>query len=413
MVLKPRFARASSLCIGTLAVFVSCLLLSPRVDAQTVVQPQDLQFKRKNVETASRPGTWSEWESLGEHLASAPSAVSGGDGHLAVFFRGTDGHLRSVWWGGGLWHLGRDIGAIVMPEIKMSDAEKIARALKDRLKNALDWEDGSSTEDPDEAGEGPWAAPTARAVGDTLYYKGGNRIPVNSAPGCVMKAPRHIDCFVLDYAGRVWHRWYRGNEGWDRWQIMNRGSERMSSTPTASSSGEDRIDLYARGADGQLMHQSWDGKTWGRWVDRGFIEIEGDSLSMEAELRSASSCISPETDRTECFVRGPGDQLFQRRFSRRSTGTWRNLGGALTSAPSATYWESGRIDVFARGTEDQLIHTFWDGRQWWPWESLGGKLDSAPSCVARHGVIDCFAQGSHPSTGTTDVLLHRWMVLPQ
>jgi hypothetical protein len=346
---------------------------------------------------AERPGTWSEWENLGEEVASAPSAVSGGEGHLAVFFRGNDAHLRSVWWGGGLWHLGRDIGAINVPDMKPSASEKIARALADRLENALEYPDWAEPRQ-----EEAWTPAEARAIGDTLYHKGGNRIPVNSAPGCVMKAPRHIDCFVLDYAGRVWHRWYRGGDGWDRWQVLNRTGPRMTGFPTAVSWNDRRIDLFARGPEGQLMQQTWNGQKWQQWIDLGSIEID-----------SAPSCIAPAEGRFECFVRGPGSQLFHRSFADRKWSPWTDLGGSISSAPSATVGPNGRIDVFARGHENQLIHTTWDGRQWWPWEDLGGELDSAPSCVARRGVIDCFARGSHQLTGASDVLLHKWMVMSE
>ena len=397
------------------ALIVTILLVVQPAVSQTTTQLKIIDKKDVTVQiddgktkTANRPGTWSEWENLGEQVASAPSAVSGGDHHLAVFFRGGDAHLRSVWWGGGLWHLGRDIGPIIVPDLKPSQAEKIAQALRWRLKDALDFEgnDGSVKTDP-------LTAPEAPAVGDTLYYKNGNRIPVNSAPACVMKSPRHIDCFVLDYAGRLWHRWYRGDEGWDRWQALSRGRPQLTTSPTATSWNDRRIDVFARGSDGQLMRRPWDGKKWQNWQELGLIDIETDVLSMGVELGSAPSCIAPAENRFECFVRGPGNHLFKRSFSGRRWGQWRDLGGSMTSAPSATFWEDGRIDVFARGEKNQLIHTFWDGRQWWPWDDLGGDLESAPSCVARRGVIDCFAQGNHPSTGATDVLLHKWMVLPR
>jgi peptide methionine sulfoxide reductase MsrB len=70
-----------------------------------------------------------------------------------------------------------------------------------------------------------------------------------------------------------------------------------------SSWGPDRLDVFAAGADGQLIHKWWDGSAWSDW-DR--------------------------------------------------------IGGAFHGNPAAVSWGTKRIDVFVQGTDNHLGH-LWRG----------------------------------------------------
>lgn len=48
-------------------------------------------------------GSWSEWQSLGGSLASAPAVTSWGPNRLDVFAQGTDNALWHKWWDGVSW----------------------------------------------------------------------------------------------------------------------------------------------------------------------------------------------------------------------------------------------------------------------------------------------------------------------
>jgi hypothetical protein len=90
----------------------------------------------------------------------------------------------------------------------------------------------------------------------------------------------------------------------------------LSSSPAAVSWGPNRIDVFAQGADGGLLHQYWNGSTWG----------------------------------------------------------WESLGGGvLSSPPAAVSWGPNRIDVFAQGQDNALVHRYWNGSSWGVWESLGSS----------------------------------------
>lgn len=58
--------------------------------------------------------TWSDhWKPLGGILTSEPTVVSGGPNHLDVFTRGTDNQLWHRWWNGATWSNWESLGGIM------------------------------------------------------------------------------------------------------------------------------------------------------------------------------------------------------------------------------------------------------------------------------------------------------------
>jgi hypothetical protein len=87
----------------------------------------------------------------------------------------------------------------------------------------------------------------------------------------------------------------------------------FTSAPTAVAGGLGQVDVFARDANFQLAHLSWNGTTWS---------------------------------------------------------DWENLGGTLASAPVAVSWGPNRIDVFALQTDGSVGHIWWDGQIWNQWQPL-------------------------------------------
>jgi hypothetical protein len=54
------------------------------------------------------------------------------------------------------------------------------------------------------------------------------------------------------------HQWYDPS-GWSEWESLGVVA---GGDPAACSWGPNRIDLFVRGAQGQLLHGSWDGTAW-------------------------------------------------------------------------------------------------------------------------------------------------------
>lgn len=80
--------------------------------------------------------------------------------------------------------------------------------------------------------------------------------------------PGHIECFVVDRQGMLWHRWYL-NQHWSDWASL--GEPYGMSAPVAISAlnGEERHqEVFVVGASGEVAHRwHWQGEIWDRWYD--------------------------------------------------------------------------------------------------------------------------------------------------
>lgn len=180
------------------------------------------------------------------------------------------------------------------------------------------------------------------------------------------------------------------SSGWTAWQDLG---GIITSAPAAVSWGSGRIDVFARGGNGEVVQRSRDGSgSWSGWATPG--ELRG------MTLRSAPSCTSIEANTINCVALRDGyggvTQFWWdgRRWSRN------DLGGDATSAPAIVNWGRGRLSVLVRNSNGTVIHRYWAPGlpDWSPpnWEAVGNgaQLFSAPSCTSRDaGIIDCFSLG--------------------
>jgi hypothetical protein len=76
----------------------------------------------------------------------------------------------------------------------------------------------------------------------------------------VSRSTDRFDVFAVDSDNRMRQVVFSGGD----WQDIpgEIGAGRWSSSPGAASRAPDRFDLIARGKQGELFHQAWDGKTW-------------------------------------------------------------------------------------------------------------------------------------------------------
>lgn len=178
--------------------------------------------------------------------------------------------------------------------------------------------------------------------------------------------------------------------GWSSWQDLG-GT--LTSAPAPVSWGAGRIDVFARGGNGEVVQNAKDGPgAWTGWGTPG--ELRG------IILRSAPACTSAAPNTINCVALREGyGGVFQfywdgQRWNRN------DLGGDATSAPTIVAWGRGRLSVFVRNSNGTVIHKYWQpgAGDWQPpqWEAVGNgaQLYSAPSCTSRDvGIIDCFALG--------------------
>jgi hypothetical protein len=178
--------------------------------------------------------------------------------------------------------------------------------------------------------------------------------------------------------------------GWSGWQ--NIGGT-ITSAPAAVSWGAGRIDVFARGAAGEVVQSSKDGAgAWSGWGTPG--ELRG------LVLRSAPACASLGQNTINCVALREGyGGVTQFWWDGQRWGV-NDLGGDATSAPSIVAWGRGRLSLFVRNSNGTIIHKYWQPGlgDWSPpqWEAIGNgaQIASAPSCTSRDvGVIDCFSLG--------------------
>lgn len=179
--------------------------------------------------------------------------------------------------------------------------------------------------------------------------------------------------FVRGDDGALWVR--------DRNTWKSLGGQLLGS-PDACSWGPDRLDVFARGTDQNLIQISRIGGRWTNWVDLG------------GNLLTDPSCVSWGPNRIDVFATGASFTLIHKAWDGRRWTEWESWDGEVREAVDAASWGPNRIDVFARGTDDALWQFAWDGERWTGWNRLGGRIISSPGAVSwGPNRIDVFARG--------------------
>lgn len=152
---------------------------------------------------------------------------------------------------------------------------------------------------------------------------------------------------------------------------------------TVASWGPNRLDVFVRGTDQGLWHQSFDGTAWSNWQPLGGV------------LGSDPVAVSWGLNRIDIFVRGTDSRPWHMTYDNGTFNTWQPMNGLLGSPPAVSSWGTGHLDLFTRGTDAQLWRNSFDGGQWSDWQPLGGVLDSQVAAVSfSPGHIDVFTKGT-------------------
>lgn len=153
------------------------------------------------------------------------------------------------------------------------------------------------------------------------------------------------------------------------------------SAVAVSSWGPSRTDIFIRGQDNALWQRTWNGTSWGSWQSLGGV------------ITAAPAAVSWGPNRIDVFVRGKDNALYHRASDGAAWSGWDAQGGYLASAPSVASWGSGRLDVFVVGGDNALWHKYWRGF-WGEWGSLGGVITDDPATVSSTAnQIDVFVRG--------------------
>jgi spore germination protein YaaH len=193
---------------------------------------------------------------------------------------------------------------------------------------------------------------------------------------------RGVGLFTLDYGGgspELWALLARKFTTTTSWASLG---GIVTSGPDASSWSANRTDVFVRGTDNGMWQKTWNGSSWSGWSPLGGI------------LTADPGVASWGPNRIDVFVRGTDNAMWHKWGDGTTFYGWEAQGGYLTSGPDVASWAAGRLDVFVRGADNALWHKFWAGG-WSGWESLGGVLTSDPTAVSwGPNRIDVFVRGT-------------------
>jgi hypothetical protein len=233
---------------------------------------------------------------------------------------------------------------------------------------------------------------TVPAVSSPGYEShGGLALAPGSGPAVASWGVDRLDVFARGADGHLWWKHWNG-AAWTSWQVVP-GGEIVASDPAAVSWGPNQIDLVAQGSDNALWHAAWSGTTWSPWERIG------------GYLTSAPAVCSRFPGSLEVFARGAFNFLYFISYDGGVWGTWNLLAAhGVASAPAAVSSDYSTVDVFATGFDNALWRSHWNG-SWSDPESLGGTWVSGPAAASWWpGRLDVFVRGQdwkiHTSTYT-------------
>ena len=145
------------------------------------------------------------------------------------------------------------------------------------------------------------------------------------------------------------------------------------------------VTAFVRGSDGRIFQttQSSPGAAWTSYA-----------AVANGAVASAPAAVSWGGSRIDVFARGTNGHLLHASTSGTTFTAWQDMGGTISSAPAVTSSGTGRLDVVARGSGDAMYHRRYDGTRWSPWRSLGGPVMSAASLrVTGSGQVTATAVG--------------------
>ncbi len=160
----------------------------------------------------------------------------------------------------------------------------------------------------------------------------------------------------------------------------------ITSAPGATSWGGNRLDVFARGAAGQLAYISYDGE-WSKWKDLG------GSLAPDSCVAAVSSPTHP----IDVLGRGADNTLVWKYYTGTTWSSWESIPAKLTSGPAVVALPGNYLMVFARSSTGTLTYCVYDGANWAAWQDLGGalKAGSDPAAIScTNGQLDVFVQGT-------------------
>lgn len=180
-------------------------------------------------------------------------------------------------------------------------------------------------------------------------------------------AKDRLDVFSIA-ENNLTHKFWDGSQ-WNpagpELEILGNG---LATPPVVVTWGADRLDVFGLDDHNVVKHQYWDGSGW-RPNAAEFENLGGSC--------SPSSLLSVTTwgpERLDIFCRAENNELLHQYYDgsqwQPSAGSFESLGHRLGSSPTVVSWGKNRLDIFALDRDFRVVHLYWDGSRWSEWELL-------------------------------------------
>lgn len=281
-------------------------------------------------------GTWSNWNDVGGNIISAPSVASRAPERMLVVARGRQNQIVGrPWTEGNSWDNWGEYGGrhTYYPTIISSKPSGYSiytvgggQTTYRRIFSGNQWFDWTPTNE----GTRVWGGVAAVSVGGTdanegridlfglndtnniiqATYPGGSSKwgPYSSRGGTMQGrmdaaswAPGRVDLVARGASSnKLWHRVLAGNT-WGNWREIH---PKVISGPAVCTWGPDRLDVFAKGNDHNLIHSFWNGQAWSEWFDLGVFGTD-----------DAPAAVSRTRGNIELFARGRDNKLWHRTYT--------------------------------------------------------------------------------------------------
>jgi hypothetical protein len=244
-----------------------------------------------------------------------------------------------------------------------------------------DWSSlgGNITSGPAAVGYGSSVLVFARGTDGAIYqktYANGSWSAWGSLGGYSTSAPAvevrrgpegYVDVAIKGGDNAIYFRTYVPGTGWSPWGSLGGN---LTSAPSLNSQSAGIVNVWARGTDGHLYQQAWNGSQWIGWG------------SLDGGLVGAPAGVSRAENVVNVYVRGTDNATHSRSWTA-ATGwyPWAQLDPApIESAPAAGGDGAGHEWVVARKDGGVAIKE-WTGA-WGSWSSLGAVAVPPPPAPA-------------------------------
>jgi hypothetical protein len=168
-----------------------------------------------------------------------------------------------------------------------------------------------------------------------------------SAPECVSGGGAGIACFVRGQDGQLWRRAFDGRE-WQAWAKLTgvANAATYEARPECVFAGG-RVECFVRRhGDGTMFRRTWSGGYVHSWENLG------------GTLASDPDCVTQKPEGIDCFARGEDGALWQNSFNGDAWTGWVSRGGDIAEGtkPACALRSAGKIECLAVWDDKGLRH---------------------------------------------------------